>query len=264
MQRPMRRSRKAADKSRGSTTVRLLSDLLRSEPTPPASVVPFLLTVIFAVEASHSAGHGPSDLDPRKIVFQSDGSVSLLSRGTIGAQITVVLPSSKYSSPEIVEGISEGLDTGIPDSYVLGFVFYEILLGRNLLDKEFAEVERQGELGWLTWHMDLNRRAKSLSSLIPGFPESLSGLIDRMMAKSVADRVSSLSTIRDTLARSLEETTVLTNISSLLGEGHAGRKRTLLEEITAVWHELVPRMWVPGAVRLRVGKLRRTQKGNGG
>lgn len=191
-----------------------LSQLLSSAPAPPALVIPSFLSVIAAVEIAHSENKGHCNLDPQKVRFRSDGTVevSILSMPMSGA--TVVLSSAKYTAPEMVEETGESVYSALLDSYVLGFVFYEIFLGRDLFEKQFQDVSPQGEWGWLTWHADKSKKAKPLNELVNGFPSTLSRLIDGMMAKKASERVTDLKGIAEMVALSSHATMVFRNLSA--------------------------------------------------
>ena len=215
-----------------------LSRLLSATPAPPALVVPTFLSVISAVDASHREHNEPCELDPRKVLFRSDGTLQVERRGQPAAGMTVVLSSSKYASPEMVEGAISDFDSSVLDSYVLGFVFYEILLGRDRFHEQFAEVARHGELGWLTWHADKSMRLEPLSSVLDGFPSLLSQLISEMTTKESAERITDLGSIADTIAGSQQATSVLTGLSAFRKEessSAAPQKPLPHDEIAGVW-----------------------------
>jgi serine/threonine protein kinase len=132
--------------------------------------------------------------------------------------MTVVVSSSKYSAPEMFEEAAESVDNSSHDSYVLGLVFYEIFLGRDLFEKQFQEISGQGEVGWLIWHADKTKRAESLSDLISGFPYILSRLIDGMMVKEPSKRITDLNKVAETIASTLQATAVY----STLAASHVG------------------------------------------
>jgi len=86
-------------------------------------------------------------------------------------------------------------DSGITAAqiYALGVMFYEILLGKRLFAKSFAE--QRSELDWMRWHADPESKAPTLKSLLPDYPTALSDLIESMMDKAPEKRPADLNTI---------------------------------------------------------------------
>ncbi len=218
-----------------------LSRLLSSEPAPTGFVIPSFLSVIAALEEARRKNKGPCDLDPRKIFFRGDGTVELSVLPRPGSGMTVVVSSSKYCAPEMVEDITGQNDSCLLDSYVLGFVFYEILLGENLFEQQFQDVSRYGRFGWLTWHADKTKRAKPLSEVISGFPSVLSSLIDGMMAKDTAERITDLRRIAETIGGASQATMLISNLSALPGvnEASALQRISFLEKVDTFWRTLL-------------------------
>lgn len=205
-----------------------LSQLLSSGPTHPARIIPSFLSVIAAVEAEHLAGRGPCDLEPRKVIFWKDGTVELSARKASASGSTVVVGSSKYSAPEMFEETTGPVNINSYDSYVLGFVFYEILLGKDLFDKQFSDISRQAELGWLIWHADKTKHATPAGELISGFPHILSRLVEGMMMKDPSKRITDLKKISQTIASALQATAVYS-----LADLHAGEESFSHQEPSA-------------------------------
>lgn len=84
------------------------------------------------------------------------------------------------------------------DIYVLGFIFYELLLGREQFKELFGSTDQE-PYGWLRWHADLNRQAPALSSLRPDLPPQLTQIMARMMEKQIAARYRSFDELQDEL-----------------------------------------------------------------
>ncbi|HEY4048466.1 MAG TPA: hypothetical protein VGM27_16495 [Acidobacteriaceae bacterium] len=218
-----------------------LSRLLSSEPAPTGLVIPSFLSVIAAVEEARRGNKGPCNLDPRRIFFRSDGTVELSTLAPAESGMTVVLSSPKYSAPEMVEETTEQTDSGLLDSYVLGFVFYEILLGKDLFERQFQDVSGDGEFGWFTWHADKTKRAKPLSEVISGFPPVLSSLIDGMMEKEGSQRITDLQRIADTVGRASQATMVIRNLSALQrgDETRAPQRESIAQKVETFWQKLM-------------------------
>ena len=185
-----------------------LSHCLSEDPASFEAVIPQLVQVIQAVEEAHDQKKEHRYLSPDKIHFTGDGSVQVPASSARGTAETVALGSLKYVAPESLEQ-REGLDNcRLRDCYVLGFMFYEILLGRKLFESQFRDISTQGEFGWLTWHADKTKAALPLTKVINHFPQSVSALITEMTAKDHAARTKDLKVVAHTLASTLEVTRV--------------------------------------------------------
>ncbi|WP_157466953.1 hypothetical protein [Edaphobacter aggregans] len=155
--------------------------------------------------------------------------------------MTFVLSSSKYSAPEMVEETERELENACLDSYVLGFVFYEIFLGTNLFGQQFQDVIGHGDFGWLSWHADKTRHAKPLYELLSGFPSVLSSLIDGMMTKEALDRITDLDRIADTIGGASQATMLITNLSALQhgDQSYAPLRQSFLQKVDSFWRRLM-------------------------
>jgi serine/threonine protein kinase len=238
------KDRTAPDSSEQQRKDHDLSGLLSSEPVSTGSVTPIFLAVIAAVKEAHAENKGSRNLDPRKIRLKSDGAVELSNLTPLASGMTFVLSSSKYSAPEMVEETAGPIDSGVSDSYVLGFVFYEILLGKNLFEQQFKDVSGHGEFGWLTWHADKTKRAKPLSEVISGFPPMLSNLIDGMMTKDASERIVDLDRIADTIGGASNATMVISNLSALQAGDKAWSppKISSSQRVDTFWREFTSKV----------------------
>ena len=179
-----------------------LSSLLQIDPPPPEAVILTCLEVLEAVEAAHSKARS-LDLSPQAIEFNRDGKFVVRSMPEPEWNRTLLITSPKYISPETFLEKTEEADQERQASeiYVLGLIFYELLCGRRVFDLEFSEFQGQEQQYlWLSWHGDLNRKAKPLSEVLPGFPESFSGVVAKMMEKRAEHRLKSLQEVRSALS----------------------------------------------------------------
>lgn len=214
-----------------------LCSLLASDPGPIRHLIPVFLTIIAALEQAHRENTGLCDLDPQKVFLRDNGGVELSSMKLPASGMTSVFNSVKYCSPEMIEDSLEQPDPALIESYVLGFVFYEILLGRKLFEQQFNHVSRRGEFGWLTWHADKTQLAHPLSDLISGFPPVLSNLIAEMMAKEASARVVDFHKIWDLIGSSLQATAVITNLSAL--QQSEAKFLSVPKKIDSFWRNLM-------------------------
>jgi serine/threonine protein kinase len=183
-----------------------LSQLLSSTPASPTTIMPVFHDVIAALESLRGTSREPRSLDPRKIRFRSGGGIQVFTSGADRSELTVVFSSSKYSAPEVFDEIKGPDDCHTRNCYVLGFIFYELLLGRDFFEQQFLEVCKHGELGWLSWHCDKTKLAKPLGEILKGFPYVFSQLIEGLMAKEPSQRTTDLKKISDSITDSIEAT----------------------------------------------------------
>ncbi len=195
-----------------------LRDLIDAAPKPYPLVVPIFIEVVAAVETVHRAQARAAHSDPRRIAVHGGGRVELNLAGDRSGHSTLDCATFKYTAPELVTGDMEQTRSIAADSYALGFLFYEILLGRELFQRQFAAVQRRGELGWMYWHADRDCAAQPLHALLAGFPESMSRLIGGMIEKDAADRTVELGRVAEALAGAVQSTARLSGLAQLRGE----------------------------------------------
>jgi serine/threonine protein kinase len=222
-----------------------LSQWMSSDPALPELVTPTFLRVVTAVQKSHQEDKRLCDLDPRKVLFQENGNIKLSFLNPVVPGATVILSSLKYLAPELMREGIEQLDHNRTDSYVLGFVFYEIFLGKALFDQHFSNVSEQGHFGWLAWHADTTRPAKPLRDVIPDFPSVLSGLISGMMAKDASQRVTDMGRIADVIRGASQATAVIRHLPSLSAgdKVRAELKALAPRETETLWRKLLSRVF---------------------
>lgn len=79
------------------------------------------------------------------------------------------------------------------DVYSLGFVCYELLIGKKKFQAQFPEIYGEKDVTvqadrWLHWHLDPERRLEKLSSLNPDVDERLSQIVAKMIEKDPRKR----------------------------------------------------------------------------
>jgi serine/threonine protein kinase len=215
-----------------------LRQLLSATPPPVEGVISSFLCVISAVEAAHQDNRRHRNLKPEKIMFSAEGIAEVPTQVAGNAGATVVSSSPKYAAPEGFEHSQNAPDCRTLDVYVLGFMFYEVFLGRDLFEAQFQDVNRQGDLGWLLWHADQSKRAKPLANLIHGFPQVLSDLIDRMIAKEPTERITELKEITQMLAGALEATRSLNERTIVQPVEQSSLHSTEYRQVRQVWRGL--------------------------
>ena len=159
-------------------------------------ILPFVATVQ-ALIALYATGAKKEALNPQNITFDRMGKATiqlLPMTGTGGTSSSASNP--RYAAPEMFsEKASSGGDKTMTAAhiYALGVMFYEILLGKRLFAKSFAD--QRSELDWMRWHADPESKAPALKSLLPDYPVALSDLVESMMQKDPAKRPPDLETL---------------------------------------------------------------------
>lgn len=166
---------------------RPLASLLQDPPATVEEVLPVFLRLLQRLSGIHKDQSLKPVLNPR-LVWIAGEDVTIDTMPAAPLQATQAL-SGKYSSFEQLSEPPESLHKSASDVYVAGFVFYEILLGRTLFNRQFADLlQGNGEFKWLNWHCDLDKIAQPLEALLPGYPAALSQIVEGMMQKDIAKR----------------------------------------------------------------------------
>ncbi len=173
-----------------------LAGYLHDDPAQLEEIIHAFVASIQAVIAMNATGNKKEALIPQSICFDRLGKATIqtlqptVTRGTSGGA-----GNPRYAAPEIFSEKSSGSDAAMAGAhvYALGVMFYEILLGRRLFGKTFAD--QRTDLDWLRWHADLESRAPQVKSLLPDYPVALSDLIESMMEKHADKRTTDLESI---------------------------------------------------------------------
>jgi tetratricopeptide (TPR) repeat protein len=181
-----------------------LADLNLDDPRPPIEAVPVFIKAVQQLAAIHKQGSGRPILAPQTIrVVQND--VQFKTVGTVEPHSTRAIDCKYASFEEFGDSTAGGGHRAESDIYVLGFVFYEIFLGKKLFSTRFGELGEKGQsdLQWLNWHSDPGKSAVPLKQILHDFPALLSDTVEGMMQK-VAERRPALSAVEASL-KSVQE-----------------------------------------------------------
>ena len=167
-----------------------MAGYLGNDPTAVEQVIhPFIASVEALVRLYEGKGK-TNGLTPQSIQFDRMGKASIQTPSATTLQRTMLvgaMGSPRYASPEILaDKVSVGDATPAKaDIYALGFIFYEILLGRKAFEAAFP---LKTDLDWLRWHADISKKPPSLKSQAEDHPIALSDLLQSMMEKDTAKR----------------------------------------------------------------------------
>ncbi len=154
-----------------------------------SSVLQIFRRVLEALNAIHAAGVSHPPLSPETIRLNDfdQPQIETLNRPHESAD-TVAFGSVKYCAPEAFADSNQSSSCELVDSYVLSFIFYEILIGKRLFAAQFAALENGPPSLWVKWHGDKTPKARSLTELRPNLGH-FARLIDGMMEKDPGKRI---------------------------------------------------------------------------
>ncbi len=164
-------------------------------PVEPRATLRVLWRLAAGLNAVHRAGIVHRDLKPGNIIVCEGLHPKITDFGvaaSVSGQTSMVLGTTKYMAPELFEG--EGFDARA-DIYSLGFIAYEMLVGRPKFREVFADVvrDRHSEsLRWMKWHGNENVQAPPPAEVNPAVGRKLSDIVAKMMAKDPDERFQSM------------------------------------------------------------------------
>jgi len=224
------------------------------QPLPPREAVRIVHQACLGLDEAHRAGIVHRDVKPDNIWMLTDRRVKVLDFGlarawdvdsTIGANATtghMLIGTPHYAQPEQVK---TGKLTPASDVYSLGFLLYELLVGRTPLfaDERCSEVRERlapEPLQWLIAHVKqpvvpIDRYPEGAA-----LPKRLVDIVHRTLAKDPAARPASAGALANELAWVLH---------SELG-GEAG----LVLEVRYPSGALRRHVLLPGVYRVGVGE----------
>lgn len=189
-----------------------LAGYYEESPCPVERAIHAFVASIQALVAIGPANCQSEALFPQNISLSPVGKATILDPQQRTPQNSLVASSPRYAAPEMFtdKPATSDPNRAAAHVYALGTMFYEILLGKALLEKAFAN--QRTDLAWLRWQADLESKAPALKSLLPDCPAALSDVIESMMEKHVEKRQANLdailSSLRD-IARRSNKTVVL-------------------------------------------------------
>ena len=160
-----------------------------------SSVLQLFRRVLETLSAIHATGASHLPLSPSTIRLNDSNQPQIQSSNRLHEDAaTVAFGSVKYSAPEAFADTSESSSCESVDCYVLGFMFYEILIGKRSFVAQFAPLENGSPSLWLKWHADRTAKARPLIELRPNLGH-FARLIDGMMEKDPSKRVNRIAQV---------------------------------------------------------------------
>ena len=188
-----------------------LAGYYEDSPCPVERAIHAFVASVQALIAIGPANCRSDALFPQNISFNPLGKATILDPQQRNPQNSLVASSPRYAAPEMfTEKAATDPSSAAAHIYALGTMFYEVLLGRALFEKAFAN--QRTDLAWLRWQADLESKAPSLKSLLADCPAALSDVIESMMEKHVEKRQANLDAILSSLrgiARRSNKTVIL-------------------------------------------------------
>jgi serine/threonine-protein kinase len=186
---------KASAAGPGRTT---LAGLQQGDPPIVKAVLPTFAELLEAVERAHTK-NGSLDLTPQAIELTPKGKILIPVLPEPEWNRTLLIASPKYISPEtFLERTAGASEREASEVYVVGFMFYEILLGKRIFNLEFEGFQGPDQQYlWLSWHGDLAQPPRPLHHVIPGYSERVSETVGRMIQKRPEKRFRTLREARE-------------------------------------------------------------------
>jgi len=174
-------------------------------PVELKATLQILWKLCSALHTVHLAGIIHRDIKPSNILI-ADGLKPMITdfgvAATASGQTSMVLGTTRYMAPELFTG--EYVD-GRADMYSLGFIAYEMLVGREKFDEIFADIvrDRHAEsLRWMKWHSNPKVSAPPPHEANPAVPITLSNIVLKMIAKESENRFEGM----EALGRAIKQT----------------------------------------------------------
>lgn len=203
-----------------------LSKIAGRRQMPLESLRTTLAHCLRALKFLHAHGIVHGDVKPSNMMVDRRRRIKLgdfgLARRVSDEEGSLVKGTTKYMAPEVVS--DEFGDVGAAsDLYSLGFAAFELMCGDQFesLFPGLNSFGRDRQTAWMLWHAAPDRRLPEISRLLADVPEDLAKTIQKLTAKSQAERYK---TADDALASlNIDLRPGKTGEESVLGLPHAGR-----------------------------------------
>lgn len=173
----------------GHTLERLIAE--SAGPIEPRAALMILFRLAAALHDVHAEGIVHRDIKPSNIILTEGLKPKIIDFGVaaFGNQdASMPLATTKYLAPELY---SRPDADARADLYSLGFIAYEMLLGRAKFDEIFEDVVRDphsAALRWMKWHGNESVTAPPLHQVNPAVPPALSDIVAKLIEKDPRKR----------------------------------------------------------------------------
>lgn len=218
-----------------------LEILVSKRRADATDAVRLLLSACRGLDVLHSRRIVHRDICPTNLIVTNKGWVRISNLACAvheGDNSSPPVISTKYAAPELQAGRDH--DARV-DIYSLGFLIYELSVGRPIFTSHFADIATDPQTAddlWRQWHLDRHLSLPDATSLNSTVPPALSAVLRRMTAKDLDHRLSSVQEVIEILTREFSITKP--NARPALAAQQAPTK--ILEIRTPVRHAL------PGAL----------------
>jgi eukaryotic-like serine/threonine-protein kinase len=213
---------------------RPLADLMHDEPCELKKVLAVAAATLRCLESLAETGHEP--LTPHTLRLDEAGRIQIAAHGPTGESDTMVVSLPKYTPPELLRGRGPITPAGRvkADLYALGFLLYELLLGRDLFRREFPGLEDRGtELGWMEWHSNPAHKVRPAAQVVMGTPAPISQLLDSLLEKDPEKRPGGYAEVLAPMQELLRRTSDTQQIR-LPSNSEPARKRRIHPVLTSI------------------------------
>ncbi len=180
-----------------------LESLIFKRRVDHKSAFRLLKTAAQGVRTLHTNRIAHRDIQPGNIMVTKSGGAKLGNLASAAHEGDISPPpviTPKYSAPELL--LERKYDDRV-DIYGLGLVIFEVCVGRQAMDRYFAEAMGESTLSigqWIDWHTNLDLRLPDAYELNPLVPAPLCTILSRMTAKSLDDRYTTIDQVLEALA----------------------------------------------------------------
>jgi serine/threonine protein kinase len=168
---------------------RSLRDVIGAGPVPPNYALRLIVQIADAIGYAHDRGIVHCDLKPANVQLTPEGTAKVLDFGLARATFALddevsasdqgrIIGTPGYIAPEL---LLTGTNAPSGDVYSLGVMLFELLTGRHPFE----------ETGPARILSILAGVAPSVTSLAPGVPGVMDGIVDRALARDPAQRYQS-------------------------------------------------------------------------
>ncbi|MDP6544004.1 MAG: protein kinase [Phycisphaerae bacterium] len=174
-------------------------------PVELKATLQILWRLCSALHTVHIAGVIHRDIKPSNIII-ADGLRPMITdfgvAATSSGEASMVMGTTKYMAPELFTG---GYVDGRADMYSLGFIAYEMLVGREKFNEIFTDIVRDRtaeKVRWMKWHSNPKVSAPPPHEVNEAVPITLSNIVLRMIAKDSEQRFAGM----EDLGRAIKQT----------------------------------------------------------